>query len=80
MFYEKGKPLRFEDVPIPEFGPDEVLVKVSACGICQSDMEYIYLGVPTFKKPPIILGHEAAGTISEVGDAVQGLKAGDPVL
>jgi alcohol dehydrogenase, propanol-preferring len=80
MFYEKGKPLRFEDVSIPEIGPDEVLVKVSACGICQSDMEYIDLGVPTFKKPPIILGHEAAGTISEVGDAVQGLKAGDPVL
>ncbi len=80
VFYQKGIPLRFEKVSIPKVSSDEVLVKVSGCGICQSDLEYIDLGVPTFKKPPIILGHEAAGFICEVGDSVRGLKVGSPVL
>lgn len=80
IFYEKGRPLILGDAPTPVIGPYEVLVKVSACGICQSDIEYIDLGVPTFKKPPIILGHEAAGILSKVGEAVEGLKVGDPVV
>ena len=67
VFHGRGMPLKFEEVPIPKVGADEVLVKVAACGICQSDLEYIDLGVPTFKKPPVILGHESAGIISEVG-------------
>ncbi len=80
VFYGKGEALRYEDVPLPEIGDDEILVKVSGCGICQSDMEYIDLGVPTQKKPPIILGHESAGIISETGSSVNGFKVGDPVL
>jgi 6-hydroxycyclohex-1-ene-1-carbonyl-CoA dehydrogenase len=80
VFYGKGKPLKFEEVPVPEIEPDEILVKVAGCGICQSDMEYIDLGVPTMKKPPLILGHESAGIVSEVGKLVTNVKAGDPVL
>ena len=80
VFYSPGSPLKIEEIPVPEIGPDDILVKVSGCGICQSDMEYIDLGVPTVKKPPIVLGHESAGTVSDVGRSVTGLKAGDPVL
>lgn len=80
VFYGKGKQLKFEEVPIPEIGADEVLVKVAGCGICQSDLEYIDLGVPTFQKPPIILGHEPAGIIDRIGESVKGFKVGDSVL
>ncbi len=80
VFYGQGIPLKVEEIPIPQIGPDELLVKVSGCGICQSDMEYIDLGVPTTKKPPIVLGHESAGIVSEVGSAVTGSKVGDSVL
>lgn len=45
VFYGKGEPLKYEDVPLPEIADDDILVKVSGCGICQSDMEYIDLGV-----------------------------------
>lgn len=80
VFYGPGNPLKIEEVPLPQIGPDEVLVKVGGCGICQSDMEYIDLGVPTMKKPPIVLGHESAGIVSHAGESVIGLKVGDPVL
>jgi len=80
VFYGTGKPLKIEDIPIPAIGPGDILVKVGGCGICQSDMEYIDLGVPTIKKPPIVLGHESAGTITQIGESVAGLKVGDPVL
>ncbi len=80
VFYGPGSLLKVEEVPMPQIGPDDVLVKVSGCGICQSDMEYIDLGVPTMKPPPIVLGHESAGIVSEVGASVTGLKTGDPVL
>ncbi len=80
VFYGKGTPLKIEEVPVPEIGPDEILVKVAGCGICQSDMEYIDLGVPTMKKPPLILGHESAGTVFEIGKSVTNVKVGDPVL
>jgi len=80
VFFGTGKPLEIEERPIPEIGRDEILVKIAGCGICQSDLEYIDLGVPTVRKPPIILGHETAGTVYEIGESVGGLKIGDPVL
>ncbi len=80
VFYGKGTSLKIEEGPVPEIGQDEILVKVAGCGICQSDMEYIDLGVPTMKKPPLILGHESAGTVSEIGESVTNVKVGDPVL
>ena len=80
VFYGSGRPLEVKEVANPEIDHNDILVKVGGCGICQSDMEYIDLGVPTAKKPPIILGHETAGTISEIGDSVEGFQIGDPVL
>jgi len=79
VFYEKGQPLKLEDVEDPKIEEDEVLVKVAACGLCRTDIHYLH-GVPTFKKPPIILGHEISGTIDKIGAKVENFKEGDTVL
>jgi 6-hydroxycyclohex-1-ene-1-carbonyl-CoA dehydrogenase len=80
IFHEAGKRLTLEDVPAPAIGPEEVLVRVIACGVCHTDLHYIDHGVATFKKPPIILGHECAGIVDKTGDAVSLWKKGDRVL
>ncbi len=79
VFYEKGQPLKIEDVEVPKIDDDEVLVKVAACGLCRTDLHYLH-GVPTFKKPPIILGHEISGTVDKVGANVENFKEGDTIL
>ncbi len=66
-----------EDVPVPEIGEGEVLIRVAACGICGTDIKKIHLG---FVKPPQILGHEVAGTVFAVGRGVRRWKAGDRVV
>ena len=68
-----------KDVPVPSIGPDEILIKVVACGICHTDEGYIE-GVPTYKKLPLVLGHEASGHVHELGEGVTQFKVGDPVL
>ncbi len=80
IFYGPNQPLRIEDVEIPKIGPGELLVKISACGVCNTDLHYIDHGVPTFKKPPMILGHEPSGIVEEVGSQVKDFKVGDRVL
>ena len=51
------------EIPMPELGPDEALVKVAGCGVCHTDLSYFYDGVPTVNKPPLTLGHEISGTV-----------------
>lgn len=80
IFVGPEKPLEIRDVPKPAIGPGEVLVKVAACGACHTDLHYIDHGVPTVKKPPMILGHEPSGTIAEIGAGVEQWKEGDRVL
>jgi len=79
VFYGPEQPLRIEDMPIPEINPQEALIKVAACGVCHTDLHYLE-GVPTFKKPPLILGHEASGIITKVGEKVINVKKDDRVL
>jgi 6-hydroxycyclohex-1-ene-1-carbonyl-CoA dehydrogenase len=79
VFYEKGQPLKIEEVQKPSYEKDEVLVKIAACGLCRTDLHYLH-GTPTFKKPPIILGHEISGTVEEAGDQVKDFNIGDKVL
>src|SRR5512137_2078101 len=67
-----------EDVPAPEPGPDEVLVAVKACGICGSDVHGMD-GSTGRRRPPIIMGHEAASVILRVGSRVTGWPEGDRV-
>jgi len=80
VFHGPNQPLKVEEVPRPEPMDDEVLIKVSACGVCHTDLHYIDHGVPTFKEPPLILGHEASGIVAGVGSRVSGWKEGDRVL
>lgn len=80
VFYGPNLPLKVEEVPMPVIGIGEVLVKVAACGLCHTDLSYIDHGVPTFKKPPLILGHEISGTVAEVAPDVTKFKLGDRVL
>jgi len=51
------------EIPTPVLKPDEVLVQVAGCGVCHTDLGYFYDGVPTVSPPPLILGHEIAGTV-----------------
>ena len=67
VFHGPDRPLALEDVPRPRPGVGEVLVQVAACGVCHTDLHYIDHGVKTFMPPPLILGHEAAGVIAELG-------------
>ncbi len=80
VFEGPGRPLVVAEVPTPRVGPGEILVRVAACGICHTDLHYIDHSVPTFKAPPLILGHEASGTVEAVGAQVEGFTSGDRVL
>jgi L-iditol 2-dehydrogenase len=70
--------LELVDLPRPEVGADEVLVRVAACGICGSDV-HGYDGSTGRRIPPIVMGHEAAGVIEAVGAAVMRFRPGDRV-
>ncbi|MFA5890695.1 MAG: zinc-binding dehydrogenase [Actinomycetota bacterium] len=78
-FVGVGKPLEVQDVPIPEPGPGDVLVKVAACGICASDLHMFDGSLPTRTPPPVTPGHEAAGVVARAGDGVTAWKPGDRV-
>ena len=73
-------PCRFEyrDVSEPAVGPDDVLVKVAACGICGSDVHGMD-GSSGRRQPPVVMGHEAAGVVAAVGGAVRQWAKGDRV-
>ena len=71
--------LVLEDVPVPEVGPQQVLVRVRSCGICQTDYKAIN-GIRTNVTFPIIPGHEPAGVVADVGEGVRGIKVGDEVI
>ena len=74
--YYNNRDVRLEEVPTPTIGPGELLVKIMASGICGSDvMEWYRL-----HKAPLILGHEIAGEVVEVGAGVKGFALGDRVV
>lgn len=74
-----GKPLEVIELPEPTPGPDEVVVKVAACGICASDLHMMDGSLPVRTPPPVTPGHEASGVISAIGSAVVGWSLGDRV-
>ncbi|HXT27369.1 MAG TPA: alcohol dehydrogenase catalytic domain-containing protein [Candidatus Eisenbacteria bacterium] len=69
--------VRVEAVPVPEVGPNEVLIKVAACGICGTDIKKIF---QRYVEPPQIFGHELAGTVVAAGPGVTKFKPGDRVM
>ena len=74
--YYTNRDVRIEERPIPRIGPREILVKVHASGICGSDVLEWYR-VP---KAPVVLGHEIAAEVAEIGGEVRGWSAGDRVF
>jgi len=78
LVLENTKNLQLRDVPTPEIGNEDVLIQVKACGICGSDV-HGYDGSTGRRIPPIIMGHEASGVITEVGSNVLSFKVGDRV-
>jgi propanol-preferring alcohol dehydrogenase len=79
VLHHIGEPLAVEEVPIPEIGPDEVLVATRACGICRTDL-HIQDGLAYVPSLPHIPGHEPAGVVVAVGKGVTGLQSGQRVV
>jgi 2-desacetyl-2-hydroxyethyl bacteriochlorophyllide A dehydrogenase len=75
---EPGQPLETRELPVPTVGPQDVLVRVKAAGICHSDVHY-RAGVSSASPLPLTLGHEVAGMVEQTGVDVELLKAGDRV-
>ena len=80
IFTGPNAPLQIGTLPRPDPCAGEVLVKVVACGLCHTDLHYMDHGVPTFKAPPLVLGHEISGTIVRVGEGVDPARIGTSVL
>ncbi|MDU1418397.1 MAG: alcohol dehydrogenase catalytic domain-containing protein, partial [Cutibacterium avidum] len=78
-FHAADRSITLEDIPIPHPGPGEVLIKVAYCGICHSDLSLISGAFPA-QRPVVTQGHEASGTIVELGAGVTGWKEGDRVI
>jgi S-(hydroxymethyl)glutathione dehydrogenase / alcohol dehydrogenase len=78
VMWNFGEPLKIESVNLKAPREDEVVVKVVASGVCHSDLSVVKMVIPL--PPPVILGHEGAGIVEEVGKGVTSLKPGDHVV
>jgi L-iditol 2-dehydrogenase len=67
--------MELQDWPVPEYGPDDLLIRVKACAVCGSDIKG-YTGKTGRRQPPIIMGHEASGVVEAVGSNVAGFGPG----
>lgn len=75
MYYNNND-VRLQEMPKPQIGPGELLVKVKACGICGSDVMEWY----RIKKAPLVLGHEVTGEVAQVGEGVKNYKVDNRVF
>ncbi|MFF5184649.1 zinc-binding alcohol dehydrogenase family protein [Streptomyces sp. NPDC000345] len=73
-----GEPLRLVHRPVPVPGPDELLVRVRACGVCRTDLHVTEGDLPV-RRPGVTPGHEAVGAVAGLGAAVRGFALGDRV-
>src|SRR6202023_3085418 len=82
LVLERKGELSIREIGLPtEVGPQDVKTRIHTVGICGSDVHYYEYGAigPFIVKEPMVLGHEASGTVVEVGQAVKHLKTGDRV-
>ena len=79
VLHKVHAPLSIEDFEVPRISPDEVLIRVKACGVCHTDYKVIEGRIA--HRMPVIIGHEVSGTIEEVGAGQRdAFKAGDPII
>lgn len=78
IFREVNQPMEIEEVQVSKPGPREVLIRTSAAGVCHSDMHFFNGTYPG--QLPMILGHESAGIVEQVGSDVHYVKPGDHVI
>ncbi|WP_019535443.1 alcohol dehydrogenase AdhP [Paenibacillus ginsengihumi] len=76
QFHQK---LEIKEVPVPNVGPGEVLVRITACGVCHTDLHAAHGDWPVKPKLPLIPGHEGVGYVEKLGPGVTSLKIGDRV-
>ena len=74
--YYNNRDVRLEEMAVPKIAPGELLVRIRASGICGSDLMEWY----RIKKAPLVLGHEIAGEVVEVGEGVKDFQPGDRVF
>src|SRR5215470_7378837 len=77
VVYRGVNDVRLEQVPVPEIGPGEILVRVHTCGICGTDLKKISTGSHS---APRIFGHETSGVVARVGEGVRKFSVGDRVV
>ena len=75
---EAGKPLKLQEISVPDIGEEDILVRIRAAGICHSDAHY-RAGRSVMGMMPITLGHEVAGIVEKIGSAVANVQVGDRV-
>src|SRR5919197_6037339 len=78
LLTQLGKPREEAEVPVPEIGASDVLIRVAACGICHSDAHY-RAGISKFENLPLTRGHEVAGVVEKVGGSVRNVAPGHRV-
>lgn len=78
-YHGPNEPLRLEEVPTPEPGPGEVLVRIRAAGICHTELHFLS-GLLNLGVAPLTLGHEIVGTVEFVGPDVEAPREGDRVI
>ena len=70
------KPLRLEDIPAPEPGPGQIRIRVTACGVCHTDLHTVEGDLP-LPKLPLVPGHEVVGVVDKLGEGVTSFRVGD---
>jgi alcohol dehydrogenase, propanol-preferring len=75
---ETGQPLEAADLPVPQPGPDEILVRVAVCGVCHTELDEIEGRTPP-PKLPVVLGHQVVGYVEQLGEHAAAFARGDRV-
>jgi alcohol dehydrogenase, propanol-preferring len=78
LLTEPRKLLKPADVPAPKPGPNQLLIKVRACGVCRTDL-HVFDGELTDPKLPLVLGHEIVGEVAAKGEQASKFKTGERV-
>lgn len=78
VYVEEAETIKVKDIDRPKIKENEVLMKVNVAGICGSDI-HTYKGLHPFRQPPVVIGHEVAGEVTEIGSNVTSVKVGDRV-